>query len=46
MGNKPIAKLRPDELNEFRQLRTFTDAEIRMLEEEKNVCLFIFSFLL
>jgi hypothetical protein len=28
MGNKPLAKLRPNELNEFRRLTTFTDAEI------------------
>ncbi len=36
MGNKPLTKLRPDELNEFRQLRTFTDAEIRMSKKKIN----------
>lgn len=30
MGNKPLTKLRPHELNDFRQLTTFSDAEIRM----------------
>lgn len=30
MGNKPSPKLRPNELQEFRLLRTFNDAEIRM----------------
>jgi len=43
MGNKPLTKLRPDELNEFRQLRTFTDAEIRMSKKKINKKMFFFS---
>jgi hypothetical protein len=30
MGNKPLTKLRPNELSDYRRLTTFTDAEIRM----------------
>ncbi|CAF0735468.1 unnamed protein product [Adineta steineri] len=29
MGNKPLTKLRPTELNDFRRLTTFTEAEIQ-----------------
>jgi hypothetical protein len=30
MGNKPLAKLRQDDLDYFRHMTTFTDGEIRM----------------
>ena len=30
MGNKPSGKLRQEDLDYFRRLTTFTDAEIRM----------------
>lgn len=41
MGNKHPAKLRQADLEYFRHMTTFTDAEIRMFKE-KNECKLFF----
>ena len=46
MGNKPLTKLRPDELNEFRQLQAFSDAEICTLKKQSDKLKKIISFVI
>jgi hypothetical protein len=46
MGNKPLAKLRQVDLEYFRHMTTFTDAEIRTLEKKQFLSSIKFIFFL